>query len=59
MQLYLVQAVFLSCVSVSGLLGGGLKHAHKASGVLISVGIVLGRWSQSHRISESLRYGGP
>ena len=51
-----VQAAFLSCVALSGL--WGLKHAQKASGVLISELVVFSRWGLSSTTSESLRYGG-
>ena len=53
--LFYVQAVFLSCVSISGL--WGLKHAQKASGVLISELVVFSRWGLSSTTSESLRWG--
>ena len=53
MQLYLVQAAFMSCVSVSGL--WGLTHAHKASGVFISEIVVFGRWGLSSGSGESLK----
>ena len=57
-MLFYVQAVFLSCVYISGI--GGLKQAHKASGVFIGelVVVVFSRWVLSSTTSESLRYGG-
>ena len=51
--LFYVQAVFLSCVSVSGL--WGLKHAQKASGVLISE---LVGYARRRTFCPTIIYGG-